>query len=320
MTKIQETITKQRSKSSNSKGLVFVIWCFVCILYLVSWDSSSPFLTVVRAQPIESMSSVDLVTKAWEAFNNKDYEEAVTFSNACILRYGKSAQKMQATLKDYPTGKPEAIHAFYALNDVATALYIKAESLRKLERSKEAESVYQQLLDQYSFGQCWDPRGWFWKPAVVAREKLAMLKTGKFYDFGDYSSMNLMILSWKALDEEDVEAALVFTNKAIELYGKEADKMQAALTYFPGGKPETIHSYYALNDVGTAYFIAGEAYILSGRLEQAREAYQTVVDRYGFAQCWDPRGWFWKVATGAKEKIDMIDEGMFKVVPTSHKP
>jgi tetratricopeptide (TPR) repeat protein len=194
---------------------------------------------------------------------------------------------------------------------VATAIYIKAESLRHQLKFDAAGEAYRELIDNYSFGQCWDPRGWFWKPAVVAREKLAMLNSGKFYDFGDYSSMSLLVAAWKALDEEDIEAIIAFTDKAIELYGAEADKMQASLSALPTGEPEAIHAYYALNDVATAYFIKGEAYFKNDMLNEARSAYQKVIDKYPFAQCWDPRGWFWTVADGSREKIEMIDSGLF---------
>jgi len=258
-----------------------------------------------------AQSSMSIVVEAWDAFNQQDYARAIAKSDECIGKFSGAAQKMQGSLKDFPTGTNDQIHAYYALNDVATAHYIKAESLRKSDRATEAAAVYQDLLDKYAFGQCWDPRGWFWKPAVVAREKLQMIKTGKYYDFGDYSSMTLMVLAWKALDEKDLEAVLVFTNKCIELYGEAAEKMQSALKDFPAGTNDEIHAYYALNDVATAYFIQGEAYFKSDQMPKAKEAYQVVIDRYPFAQCWDPRGWFWRVAEGSKEKIKMIDTGLF---------
>ena len=32
--------------------------------------------------------------------------------------------------------------------------------------------AYQKLVDQYYYAQCWDPKGWFWKPAEAAQQAL----------------------------------------------------------------------------------------------------------------------------------------------------
>lgn len=260
---------------------------------------------------LSTESSAALTISAWKALNNEDFEDALMYADACIERFGERAARMQAKLDDYPTGPDQEIHQHYALNDVATAHYIKGLALTELDRLEEAEAAYQDLVDKYTFGQCWDPRGWFWKPAVVAKEKLHQIKTGEFLDFGDYSSMTLMVLAWKALDEGNIEAVLAYTDKCIELYAEEAAKMQTGLTGVPHGEDDEIHAFWALNDVATAYFIRGEAYFKSDMLDEAKEAYQKVLDDYSYAQCWDPRGWFWKVAAGAEEKIAMIDSGLF---------
>ena len=38
----------------------------------------------------------------------------------------------------------------------------------------------------------------------------------------------------------------------------------------------------------------------------ALEAYKTLVEKYSFSQCWDPKGWFWKPAVAARGKINKI--------------
>ncbi|MBZ0166584.1 MAG: tetratricopeptide repeat protein [Candidatus Omnitrophica bacterium] len=265
----------------------------------------------VTGDDLTTQSSASLTINAWKSLNNEDFEQAIVFADECIKRFSRRASRMQEPLQDFPSGTDEEIHAFYALNDVATAHYIKATALTELDRLDEAKETYQALLDGFSFGQCWDPRGWFWKPSVVAKEKLHQLETGRFLDFGDYSSMTLMVLAWKALDEGDIEAVLAYTNKCIELYTEDAARMQKELTEIPGGEPASIHAYWALNDVATAHFIQAEAYFKSDMLDKAKEAYQQVLDHYPYAQCWDPRGWFWKVGAGATEKIKMIDSGLF---------
>ena len=60
---------------------------------------------------------------------------------------------------------------------------------------------------------------------------------------------------------------------------------------------------WALNDVAVSYFLLGEAYAAQKKFREARAAYQKIVDNFGYAQCWDPKGWFWKVAVAAKGRF-----------------
>ena len=41
---------------------------------------------------------------------------------------------------------------------------------------KGAVAAYKALVDNLSFAQCWDPKGWFWSPADAARKRLAELQ------------------------------------------------------------------------------------------------------------------------------------------------
>ncbi len=125
------------------------------------------------------------------------------------------------------------------------------------------------------------------------------------YDFGDYSSAHLIKKSWEALNEEDYEAAKVYAEKCIELYEDKAKEQQASLNDFPSS--DEASKYWALNDVGTAYFILAESYRKEGDLEKAKEYYQKIIDEYSYAQCWDTQGWWWKVADAAKEKLEEIE-------------
>ena len=62
------------------------------------------------------------------------------------------------------------------------------------------------------------------------------------------------------------------------------------------GTPESQHAickYWALNDVGGAYFILGKAFDAEGRYDDAARAFQQVALHYSLSQIWDPHGWFW---------------------------
>ena len=250
--------------------------------------------------------SVTLATKAWEALEKGDIEAVLAYTNKCIELYGAQAKKMQSGLEDYPKGTDKEIFAFWALNDVATSLFIQGEAYRKANMKDEAKEVYQKIIDEYTYGQCWDTKGWFWKPAEAAKEKIAMIDSGSTTDFGDSTSETLTVKAWKALEKNDLDEVIVYTEKCFSLYEKKAQEMQASLTEYPFETNEKIFSYWALNDVGTSLFIQGQALQNAGKNDEAKKAYQKLIDEYSFAQCWDPQGWFWKPAEAAQQKLDEI--------------
>jgi hypothetical protein len=192
------------------------------------------------------------------------------------------------------------------LNDVSTCLFIQGEAYRRAKMNDEAKDVFQKLIDNYTYGQCWDAKGWFWKPAEAAKEKLAAIASGSTLDFGDYTSETLTTKAWQALTAGTTDAVLAYTNKCIELYAVKAKEMQASLTEYPWETKEKIFSYWALNDVGTSLFIRGEAYRKANDNAKAKEAYQQLIKEYSYAQAWDPQGWFWKPAEAAQQKLDEL--------------
>ena len=145
-----------------------------------------------------------------------------------------------------------------------------------LSGSPEAMEAFQLVIRDFRFGQAWDTNGWFWKPAEAAKEKLAMLDSGTFYDFGDYSSSYLTTQAWKALAEADPKVVDVYADKVISLYEDKAREMQESLSEYPWQSREHIFKYWALNDVGTVYFIKAEAYKKAGLTQEAREAYKKI--------------------------------------------
>lgn len=124
-------------------------------------------------------------------------------------------------------------------------------------------------------------------------------------DYGDYKSVTLMVKAWGALDEGQYEDALKYTAKCAELYEEEAKKMQASLSAFPSSK--VVNEYWALNDVGTCYFISGEALMKLSRRTEALAAYKVVRDEFSYSQAWDPKGWYWSPPLVAEGKIDLLE-------------
>lgn len=263
---------------------------------------------VVRAYNFGDYRSETLTTNAWGALKEGNLEAVLAYTNKCIELYAGQAKKMQSSLEAYPQGSNDKIFSYWALNDVATSLFIQGEAYRKAGKPEEAKAAYKRAADEFMYGQAWDTQGWFWKPAEAAKEKLAMIESGSKLDFGDYSSSFLTTQAWKALGENDVEAVNTYVNKVVELYAVKAKEMQESLSEYPWESKEKIFEYWALNDVGTSLYIKGEALKKAGKNKEAKGAYQKLVDEYFYAQCWDPKGWFWKPAEAAQQALDELGE------------
>lgn len=119
------------------------------------------------------------------------------------------------------------------------------------------------------------------------------------------SSEDMLKKAWAFYDSKDMESAKVFANEAIKRWEDEALKQQASLSDYAKAGEES--KYWALNDVATAYFILGEIARKDGDKAKAKEYYQKIVDKLGFAQCYDPANKsYWKVKDAAKKALDEL--------------
>lgn len=266
---------------------------------------SAPSTQDVGKYDFGDLGSQTLTTSAWQAWDVKDYDAIYAYTNKCIELYKGKALVMQASLSDYPAKGTE--FDYWALNDVGTCYLIKGQALKDQGRLEEARGAFNNVIKDFSFAQCWDPKGFFWKVAQGAKDQLRLIELkeqGKDYDFGDYASLTLTINSWGCLEKKDYTGVEIYTRKCIELYEEEALKQQASLTdYLP---KEQAFNTWALNDVGTCYYILGEALMAEGKYKEAKEIFSRIIDKFSFSQCWDPRGWFWKPAVKARANINKI--------------
>lgn len=276
------------------------------LMVMLCFGVMSP--SVAHAYNYGDFRSETLTTKAWQSLAKGDIEAVLAYTNKCIELYSEQAKKMQKSLKAFPEGPKEHIFSYWALNDIATGLFIQGEAYRNAKMNEEAKLVYQTLINDYSYGQSWDPKGWFWKPAEAAKEKLALINSGSSLDFGDYSSSYLTGQAWKALASKDIQTVVVYVDKIMELYQGKAKEMQSSLTEYPWESKDKIFTYWALNDVGTALYVKAEALKGAGKNKEAKDAYKSLVDNYFYAQCWDPNGWFWKPAEAAQQALDELGE------------
>jgi len=245
-------------------------------------------------------TSQTLTTKAWQALDAADYAAAEAYTTKCITLYESQAIQQAGSLTDF--APKEKAFSSWALNDVATCYFILGQVRLAQGRIKEAKDAFTTVIDRFPYAQCWDTKGWFWKVAQGASDKLATLGTA--YDFGDYTSQTLTTKAWEVLAQNDAKGVELYTKKCIELYEGDAKKQQASLTEF--APKEKAFDNWALNDVATCYFILGESLMAQSRYAEAKAAFERVVNDFGFAQCWDPKGWFWKVAVASRGRLNKI--------------
>ncbi len=118
------------------------------------------------------------------------------------------------------------------------------------------------------------------------------------------SAKELVRQAWDAQGKKDYQKVFEITNKCINLYKEEADRIAAGLKAMP--KESEADLYLVMTEVATCMFIQAEAYMRQEKYNEAIEKFQEAIDKYPFALAWDPRGWYWSVAKVSKESIDKI--------------
>ena len=160
------------TKSQSHKVTGFLMLALACVLVTLC-----PGDLVSAEEPVTKVSSGELITKAWEAHGAKDIEATFKYTLQCIDLYKNEADREQASLKKLPKGKDE-IEAVPALNDVATAYFIQAESYMRQGKIEEAKKIFQLIIDNYPFAQAWDQRGWYWQMAEASKKSIKKMETG----------------------------------------------------------------------------------------------------------------------------------------------
>ena len=123
-------------------------------------------------------------SSAIDLFANQKYRESIDVVDACFDTFSSEAVIMQNNfnknnIKQPPEGRVsrkirEEIHKNWAVNDVSVALWSKARSLEEIGMIDQAKNTYAKCIFLIH-GRAWDPKGWFWSPA------LDCVKRGKKY-------------------------------------------------------------------------------------------------------------------------------------------
>jgi len=119
------------------------------------------------------------------------------------------------------------------------------------------------------------------------------------------SLSELLVSARKAKDKGEFDKVYELATQAMQRFGNDARAQQKALKDFPPS--EQINNYAELNNMAECQFIKAEALKNQGKKDGSIAAFKVIVTDFSFAQAWDPRGWFYKLAKTAREAIDRME-------------
>jgi len=116
-------------------------------------------------------SSSDLVRQAWKASNDSDTKTLSLLLGKITAVYGDAARGEAAGLTNFPP-RPK-INDYKDMSDVATVMFIKAETLMHQGQNDEATKEFKNIIAQYPWAQTFDPsRGAYWSVAEKSQDSI----------------------------------------------------------------------------------------------------------------------------------------------------
>jgi tetratricopeptide (TPR) repeat protein len=156
------------------KNVLTILLCAAMFASSTVWAEE---IVEDKSLDLGDSSSQTITGKAWESLGAKDYDNTIKYARACIKLYEKEAIATQESLTEpIESSDKDAVSSKWALNDVGTCYFIIGQALEAQDKKAEAADAYKQLLKKVSFAQCWDPQGWFWKPADAAKKQIKVIE------------------------------------------------------------------------------------------------------------------------------------------------
>lgn len=331
------------------KNLVVGRWPLVVGIILIGLFSfvftNDQRLTTNDSFAQDNPSSGDLINKAWEAHGRNDVDAAFRYTEDCIKLYKADADKQNVSLKATPKAKNE-IAAVQIMNDVATAYFIEAESYMRQNKPKEAQEIFQLIIDKYPYAQAWDQRGWFWRIAAVSGQSIQKIKEGKIeettkpkagqpptkillYDpgkekvvdyakYGEFQNAGTKDYRYLVKDQEGLTAAVgegIYPNTTSLRWDPEFKKAQQEkrldgshwdFVYSPDLEAAFLKWASAPEPPGVKMFYTGLLLEKSGLIEQAIKCYYSIVVNFPGSYSWTYWHTPWYIGQAAITKINFL--------------
>jgi beta-glucuronidase len=141
-------------------------------------------------------------------------------------------------------------------------------------------------------------------PAADGQEAPAAADVAAAGTAGQPSLTGLLASARKAKDEGDFKSVYEYVAQATTRFAAAARAQEKTLKDFPPA--EQMNNYETLNLLAQCQFIKAEALKEEGKKDEAVEAFKEVVSGFHYAQAWDPRGWYYKLADTAQDGIDRM--------------
>ena len=113
--------------------------------------------------------------------------------------------------------------------------------------------------------------------------------------------------AWARLGKREFSEVYTLVDECIKKYSSRAQEQAKILGSFPTKGEED--NFKIMNDVATCYFIKGEAFIREGKTEEAKVVFTEVIDKYPYAQSFDPRGWYWSIKEKSEITLKKLETG-----------
>lgn len=276
---------------------------------LTSKQTMTQILALEPKLTLREISYPKLLNTAWQSMDTGNVISSIVASELCVYHHLSKALNQQARLTEYPT--ENSIQEFNDLNQVGTAIFIKARNLQSEGQIILALHNILMVNELLYFSQCWDPKGWYW---IVARGCLDVLrKLAEISETSNETSSFLTKQAWKAFANQEWLSALFYCQYCIHLYRKEAAQQADLRTNHstsskemknPKGNPE-----WALNDVGAAYLIQAQVLFELGMLDWSKFSISKIVSGFKQAKVFDPGGFEWSVLEAARTfEASFLDE------------
>lgn len=159
------------------------IYIFLCCAFSAVALLSNPSLVMAQDVPAQSeatasaadQSSEELLRLSWKASNMGDMAELDKHYKRMIDLYAIEAESKAAQMKAFPTSDIRA--KYKTMNDVATAMFVKAEALMHAGKNDEAKALFNDVSQKFPWSQAWDPsRGSYWSIKEKAQASIRVLE------------------------------------------------------------------------------------------------------------------------------------------------
>ena len=116
-----------------------------------------------------------IVRLAWEASKDGDLKTLSTLVDEILKNYGDKAKALASQLRNFPPR--DKFDDYKIMSDVATTLFIKAETLMHQGKNDEAIKEFKNIIAQYPWAQCFDPsRGAYWSVAEKSQDSIDVMQ------------------------------------------------------------------------------------------------------------------------------------------------